>query len=719
MPFDEHGIFHLEEIAFCNTNQLNEAARHYKKHGVYTFAPEESRENRQFWDIEEDRRINGMTIPGKLMTIEETKIIDNHPRVFKREIIQEVHITGKHYGFLNYARIKRTKEEDIRELKNVVKDSPLLKHARKVGKKDIDFPSFLDGQYHWFTVKEIARKNGMNLVMTKSRRKGYSYGEGWDVADEANMVPEALIIVGAFSYDYLIRGNQIMPMAKRYLDFLELHTDFGRGYINETLDHIKLGYKLPKEGNKEFGFKSEIIPLSFMNNPDAAAGKDAAMIKLEECGKFPNLKEALDITMSTTEDGSIITGNITMFGTGGTDEANWADFQEIYYNPELYNCMVFDNIWDENAKGSGVGFFHPQEVGDPAFVDADGNSLVKEATESNNLLRAIKKKNSTPEQYLKYIGQRARTPQEAFASGSDNIFPAAELLDQLNKVEHNPEYKYVAREGKIVRTENGLRLIRNSELEHEGLKVHPPVFNFPLKAGQDVEGCYVEWITPYRDGDGKIPKGLYRLWHDPYAHDKSEKKEIKVKDSLGATYVYERPNNFTPGKGDYFVGCYVGRPLKVNEYNSELEKVCEYVNGEIMFENERGDVKGHFARARKLHLLVDEPDLEWEASLKGKTGRGKGMHVNDKRKGMGALYLRDWLLERRGIDINGNEKLNLHYIFDPALLRELLKWNPKGNFDRVSSLLVGMYDMKECQNRPIEKPKKPNPNSIFNRPLFK
>ena len=706
MPFNSSGLYEIEDISFVNTSLFNEAARFFKKNGCYTKAPEGSRDFNQHWDIEEDRLKNGMSAPGQLINLNGIPTI------------KEIHITGEHYGFLNYGRILRTKEDDINNLKNVVKDSPLLQNARKVGKKDLDFPSFLDGQYHWFKAKEFAAENGLNIVMSKSRRKGYSYMEGWDCALTINMNRFVTVLIGAYDYKYITLGNQIMPMAKRYLDFLELNTDFRRGYLKEQPEHIKMGYKRPTEGNKEFGYRSELVGVSFMNNPDAAVGKDAIKIKFEECGKFPNLKEALDVTLSTTEDGSIITGQIIMFGTGGTDDANWADFEDIYYNPTKYNCMAFDNVWDEAARGNGVGFFHPQQIGDPAFVDKHGNSLVENAITYSEDQRNKKKKNLTNAEYLKYIGQRARNPKEAFASGSDNIFPSAELLDQLNKVKHDPDYKYLLRQGELIRKETGIKFEHNHILSEKGLKIHDPVLEFPLKSGQDVTGCYVEWISPYRDKTtGEIPKGLYRVWHDPYAHDKN-KKDITIKDSLGATYVYERLNNITPGKGDYLVASYVGRPERMDDYNENLLKICEYWNAELMFENDRGDVKRYFSVNKKLHLLANEPDLEWEAELRGKTNRGKGMNMTEKRKAKGAIYLRDWLLEKRGKDVFGNEKLNLHYIYDASLLNELLKWNNKGNFDRVSSLLVGMFDAKECFNREIKVPQTINKNSFFNRPLF-
>lgn len=708
MPINEKGLYVFEDIAFVNTSIFTEAARHYKKHGTYTKAPKDSIEYNQFWDIEEERLENGMSAPGKLI------YKDGVP------IIQDVHITGEHYGFLNYGRIKRTIDsEDNKELKNIIKDSHLLKNARKVGKKDIDFPSFFDWQYHYYQAKWYAQYvMGLNMVVAKARRKGFSYIEGFDCALTINTVPNSLVIVGAHDLKYITLANQMIPMAKRYLDWLESETDWTRHYLKDVPEEIILGYKDPITGHRK-GYLSSLIGLSFMNNPDAAVGKDAYKIKWEESGKFPNLAEALDVTTSTTEAGDIQTGFMTIFGTGGTKDANWAAFEKIFYNPELYNCMSFDNIWDEGSSGNACGFFYAQEYNLEPYIDEHGNSKIEEAVESIEKARESKKRTSVASSdYLKYIGQRARTPREAFSSGSDNIFPAAEIMAQLNKVESIPEFKYLYRAGQLVQTDKGVRFQLNQELEGLKIKTHDPIFNFPLKKDQDVNGCYVEWISLYRDPrTGKIPDDLYRLWHDPYAHNKEE-KDITIKDSLGVTYVYERINNLTPHKGDVIVGAYIGRPASMNDYNEGLYKLAMYTNGKVMFENDRGDVLGFFGRKRSLDLLVDQPDLQWAVELKGKTMRDKGLNMTPKRKAKGAIYLRDYLLEKRGTDANGNKIINLHYIYDPALLRELLKWNLNGNFDRVSALLIGMFDMKELETKEFQPVQKAGVEDFFNKRLF-
>lgn len=704
------GLYELEDIAFVNTSGFSEAARHYKKHNCYTFEPEGSKGFQEFWDIEQDRRINGMTLPGKLITRRDEKTL----RTWQE--IQQVHITGKHYGFLNYGRMFITK--DINPVEAEYLSGNKVKHTRKVGKKSIDFPRFIDGQYHYWHAKDFARKNGLNTISSKARRKGFSYMEGFDVADEINLKRDITCLVAAFDLKYLLKGNQIMPMAKRYLDWFEDHTDFGRGFLKEEKDHFKLGFKKEGQGHKEYGYKSELIAVSLMNNPDAAAGKDAIIIKFEESGKNPILKEALNITMSTTEDGSVTTGSIDIFGTGGTKDANWKDFEDIYYNPGSYNCLVFDNVWDEGLKGTGCGFFYPQQVGDPDFLDEHGNSQVEKALAYDTAQEEIKKKILGQSDFIRWRAQRARCGKEAFSSGSDNIFPTADIIDQKSRVELDPDYKYLARHGVLIRTDKGIRFKMNEALKAEGQPYHDPITKFPIKKGEDVHGCYTEYMSPFRDpSTGLIPKKLYRIWNDPYGLDK-DSKDITTKDSIAAAYVYEVVNNVTPSRGDYIVASLIGRPSTMDEYNEMLLRMAQYWNAEVMFENDRGDVKGYFMRNKALHLLADEPSLEWALGLKGKTNRGKGINMTDDRKGHGALYLRDWIMKPRGKDIYGNERMNLHYMYDAALLSELLRWNLKGNFDRVSAMLVGMFDIKEQLETKIVIAKQANGNSFFSRKIY-
>ena len=82
--------------------------------------------------------------------------------------------------------------------------------------------------------------------------------------------------------------------------------------------------------------------------------------------------------------------------------------------------------------------------------------------------------------------------------------------------------------------------------------------------------------------------------------------------------------------------------------------------------------------------------------------RQYGMHMTEGRKRQGEIYIRDWLNTTRSTDENGNKLLNLHKIYDPAFLMELIKFNHKGNFDRVMAFMIGMYHTRELYNTEVK-----------------
>ena len=89
-----------------------------------------------------------------------------------------------------------------------------------------------------------------------------------------------------------------------------------------------------------------------------------------------------------------------------------------------------------------------------------------------------------------------------------------------------------------------------------------------------------------------------------------------------------------------------------------------------------------------------------------------------ERKGQAEIYLRDWLKTPRGRDEQGEQKLNLHYIYDIALIDELVKYNRRGNFDRVSALMVGMFHLKDLHTREVQIVEQQSENTFFDRAFF-
>ncbi|MBS1960770.1 MAG: hypothetical protein JST04_01035 [Bdellovibrionales bacterium] len=678
-------------VHFANSREFTRAAQHFDKFGKYTLADpkHDAREYKEFWDEEERRCKEGYTVAG-------------------------VTITGAHYDYLNYGRIQLVKEPTKAQLQE-------LNQGRKIkGTKKEFFPTFWDGDYHYFQALKKAGDLGLHLCVGKSRRKGYSFKNGKVAENIYNFKPNSITVIGAFDSSYLYPEGT-MAMVKRYMSWRNRHTDwFKRRLINKQ-DHLKAGVQIDGEDR---GFLSQVIAVTFKDNPGAARGKDGTLVMFEEAGKFPNLIQSIMSTAPTLEAGGFITGQMLVYGTGGGKDSDWTGFEEVFYNPDKYNMLAFDNVWDEDGEGSTCGFFVPVHQNHEGFIDDNGNSKLVEAKNFQEQIRADLAANANGSSTLDdYCMENPFTPAEAFKRSSNNIFPTVLLDKRLTKMKLEKTSMSMSRHGSLVRGVSGMyEFLTNDKLKQLGLPYHNPILNFPPEKDKDLTGCLTIWSSPYRDpSTNRVPDNLYRIWHDPYAVDK-DSKNISFKDSMGVAWVYERPNLITPSKGNILVALDIGRPSRVDDYNERLFALAEFYNAKINFENDRGDVIGYAKRKKLLHWLVEEfiPLLKKETS-KATTNRSWGISVSDERvKGMGAVYLRDWITEVvRTLD-DGSKKLILDFFYDEGVIQELLKWNKIGNFDRVSALIVGMFDIHEHENLIIKESRAKNKsaNSFFNRTMF-
>jgi hypothetical protein len=122
------------------------------------------------------------------------------------------------------------------------------------------------------------------------------------------------------------------------------------------------------------------------------------------------------------------------FGTGGTEGANFEAMEEIFYNPKAYDCMEYDNIWDEGAVGTTCGYFIPIQRNLDGFIDTEGNSCMEEAKEYEETAREKKKGASDHKSLDQYIAEHPYSPQEATLQVTSNLFDITSLQEQYNKV---------------------------------------------------------------------------------------------------------------------------------------------------------------------------------------------------------------------------------------------------------------------------------------------
>ena len=673
----------------ANTHEFRRAALDFQKQGYYIDAPPGSQDFYEFW-TEELRRCK-----------EGYKVGDTW-------------ITGNHYFYLNYVQMK------------VMDDNKKGGAAKKV-----DFPGFWDGDYEFFHLMEIARNGstaeevaklglstsvhpdwldgGHHLIVAKARRKGFSYKNAAITCNQFNTVKNSYTLLCAHDKKYLYPKG-IMTMAAANMDFLNEHTGWSkRRSVIDKQNHKKASY-LEYINNQpvEKGYKSEVEAITFKDNPDAARGKDASLVVFEEAGAFHNLKDTYMATRPCVEDGGITTGQMIIFGTGGDMEGGTIDFESMFYNPEPYNLLPVENMWDDGGEGTHCGWFFPSYRNKVGFMDKDGNTLEADAKFNEEQNRDRTKRNSKDAKvYDKLITEYPWKPREAFLQTSANVFPAAELINHRNSIIRSAKTAKVGTPGVLVSGAGGIKFRPSDQVR--------AIEKFPHQKGDDIRGAVVVYQAPYRDEEGQIPNNLYFIAHDPYAHDSSQGS------SLGSAYVFKRANPWSK-PDDMIVASYVGRPDTQDDYNDNLFKLAEYYNARIGFENDRGEVIPYAKRTKNLHRLMEEVEIfDKSSGFRAKTlGRNYGLSMGSKhRKAQAVLYLRDWLNTKRSKDENGDYKKNLHYIYDVALIDELIKWTERGNFDRASSLLVGMFYMMDLLSKPVVKQEsRDDHDSFFSRELF-
>jgi hypothetical protein len=672
-----------------NTHLFKQEAIRFEKTGRYCDDPPGTAEYYKYWKEQQRRCIEGYSVEG-------------------------VKITGNHYFYLNFCRIKITIEED--EYGKPVK--------KKVGKKVIKSPEFWDGDYEFFWIFEIARNGisreeldklnlrhkplsidgGMHVMCLKARRKGFSFKDAAIAANMFTHTPKSLTLVGAYEYGY---ARTTISMAIDYLNFIDEHTAWTKRRLVSTRDHVKSGYKENINGTDVVkGYQSEILALSFKDNPDAARGKDASLVIFEEAGTFAGLKAAYAATLPSLQDGSVTTGILVCYGTGGSMQAGILEFESMFYDPETYDFIEFENTWDDHADKSCAYFFadYQNKVG---FMDKDGNSNYEKAKMYEESMREkIKKTTRDPQSLDRYIVERPFNPKEGFLKIANNIYPVADIADWRNKILSNSRYTNIGVAGFVIETPEGLKFKPDSNAR--------PIIDFPVKTGADLTGCVMQYQAPFRDGSGTTPDDIYIVAVDPYAFDESTGA------SIGAAYVIKKINRFS-SPDDMIVASYIGRPHSQDEYNDNLFLLAEYYNAKIGFENDRGNIIDYAKRKKKIPMLIEEIEIIDKSDnihLK-KLGRKYGMSMGSaERKGQGDIYFRDWLKTKRGVDADGNQIWNLHYIYDIGLLDELIKYDIKGNFDRISAAKVGMYFLKDSYRKEYEEVLYEEGDSFWDREFY-
>lgn len=340
-----------------NSNKFREPALQFITTGHYCSYPEGTSEFFAYWDEQMDRCKNGYTADDGDF------------------------ISGYNYFYLNFCPIQRIIYTTI----NNPDGSTKIKKTR-----DLQFPDFYDYDYYFFQAVEDAEGEGKHLCALKSRRKGYSYKNASMACRNYYLFPGSKTYIYASNKQYLTEDG-ILTKAWDYMDFIDKNTAWGKKRSVNTQMRKRAGFFTKDEyGNEiELGFKSEIIGVTLKDNPDVVRGKAGKLIIFEEAGSFSELGAAWQIARPSVEQDGMAFGTMIAFGTGGDEDSHFETLKDMFYNPDGYNCIGFDNIWDETPSDKKCGFFIPQytnmdfrdDNGNRMFMDIDGNTLRKKSVE--------------------------------------------------------------------------------------------------------------------------------------------------------------------------------------------------------------------------------------------------------------------------------------------------------------------------------------------------
>jgi hypothetical protein len=640
---------------WVNTEPFREVGLKFLKDNRYCDALRGTLEFDRFWDEEVKRCMEGYEVSG-------------------------AKITGKHYFYLNYCLIEKVNLNDDN------------RHKRKVSKGFL-LPDFWDGDYEYFWFLEIAEngidakdvpklhlenkvlytEGGKSMIVGKARRRGFSYKNAATIAWEYTFVKRSLTLVAAYDKKYLFSEIGIFTKVLAMLNHLNEHCPaFKRSrLINKIADgRIKSGFVEYDESGTEIikGHQSSITCVSFQANPDAARGADASKIIVEEAGTFINWSESYYAMEPSIKAGDYYTGMMVVFGTGGDMDSGTIDFAEMYYNPDNYNMMPFENVWDpDGVKEQFAGYFFPMYQNYEGAYDKQGNSDRTKAKELLSILRENKKaKAKSPDEYLRHTTEYAWSPSEAFQIISSNVFPTEDLRRQLGYCMTIDSYYGVC--GSMAYDAHG-----NPEFV-------PDVTARPMEYRDkrlDKSGCIQIWEKPTPG----VSYNLYTAGLDPYATD-----EANYSESLGSMFIFKR---YAIGEDnhDLPVAEYTGRPASFKEYYDQCILLLEYYNASCLYENNINNFKTHCENKHKLHLLSKTSSIVKAASNQHTNTYGIRVVGNSYSSVKNELitYVNNWLREEYE-----EGKSNVYKIKSVGLLQELISYNNKGNFDRFISFSLAL-----------------------------
>jgi hypothetical protein len=677
-----------------NTQYFKEAANDWIKNGgYYTRAPIGTREYREYWEMWERRCANGLQV-GDLW------------------------VPGRHLFYLNFTPITKLPDDKLAAAIAEARNAKDGRIGRVTMEKIFSFPRFYEIDYEWFNFKDIAWNGGrfmgidggmggLHVGCAKARGAGFSFKEAADGCYNYTFIPRSKSYYFAGMEQYLSTDG-ILNKAKDMLDFINDNCPEWRQNRMKSDQVMKMKASYIDGDGVERGNFSEIVGI-VIDNPNKTRGKRGRKIVFEEAGSFKNLKKALKVCIGSISDGGAATGQISVFGTGGEEGPSIQGLEDIFNNPIEYNMLAFPNIWEDGMEGTSIGYFVPAYRTNPMHMDADGNVDMNAAVQYENKNREQEKRKPDPREYDGYCAEYPIYPSEVFQRITINPFRQKELRAQEQRILRSAAIQAMLRYGEFYRKDGKLDFMNLPK------SVARPIENYPHTKDDNLEGTITIVENPFRDRNGEVPLYMYKVVFDPYYKEESE--DIS---SLFCVYVMKMYNNLDPVNEGMPVAWYRGRPQDLDRAYKVVFDFAEFYNADVQGEIAGGGqgVLDYAKTNRLLHKVCFEPENLSTKEYDSTKNRKYLMNMPTERKRMGLTYVIDWHKQTRSVNEDGVPNLNLNMYYDIVGIREMRKFNGKRNADTISTLIVGMYELREQVYQAEKQEERERKDDFYSRPLF-
>ena len=631
-----------------NADYFRQPALHFLKYGCYTFLKPNSNPNSEFrrhWDEEKRRCYEG----------------------YVRESDGEW-VTGFNYWFMNYCPMMVNK----------------LIEGRKKAIRTEAFPFFFEGIYWRFHYLWQAREGGKHAIELAKRGCAKSYSLAAIMShnlilgesEESNR--RVITVLTAYQKEYLKDDKDgTLSKFKPSINFSFANTPFPHLMLKNSPNEMswQMGYK--DEYGVEKGSLNQVLAVSAKDDSEKLRGK-RGWILFEEMGSFKGLLSLYDITRKSVEDGDYTFATMYLVGTAAESESDFSSAKTLLYNPDGYNILSIDNVFDRPKQGKPkFGFFFPSYINRAGCYNKDGVSDVVKALIEILIARYKAKYSADPKSVLRVIAEDPITPAEAIIKVKAAYFPITALTERLSQLDqdvHAYDDVYV---GKLVQNSNGVEFTPTSDV---------PIRKFGVE--NDTPGAVEIFEMPEKDRSGKVPHTRYIIGHDPVDNDQAESS------SLSSTFVLDLWT-------DKIVAEYTGRQSFADDNFEIVRLLCLFYNAKCLYESNKKGIFAYFSKMNCTHLLADTPEFLRDKQLIKYSSFGsnaKGVNASAAINAYANNLIRDWLMKPITIiqNVDGEDVevtvYNLNFLRNRALIEELIAFNPEINVDRIRALgMVMLY----------------------------